>query len=82
MYINKREYTTEIYPFADEDTEPKDLAWQQIIQVFDMKPMLLHFGEVRWNGEFYTEQDFERLKLAFAKAFELAKAAKEAHKAA
>lgn len=77
MFIDRREFYTNIYPFADENAEAKTLAWQPTIHVFDTKPMFERFGEVRWNGEFYTEQDIQQLTIAFAKAFELAKAARE-----
>lgn len=77
MFIDHREFYTDIYPFADENTPARELGSQPSIHVFDTQPDSDRFGEVRWNGEFYTEQDIHHLTVAFAKAFDLAKAARE-----
>lgn len=78
MFIKPNELYTNIYPFADENTEAWELGSQPSIHVFDAHPDLDRFGAVTWSGNVYTEQDIAKLTAAFAKAFELAKAAKAA----
>lgn len=75
MFIKPNELYTAIYPFADENTPARQLGSQPSIQVFDKQPEFNRFGEVKWDGNFYTEEDIEQLTAAFAKALELAKAA-------
>ena len=77
MFIVRKEFYTDIYPFVDENTRPDVLAWQPSIHVFDTDEKSDNFGEVRWHGQEWTEAMFEKLTIAFAKAFELAKAARE-----
>jgi hypothetical protein len=68
MYINKSNFVTEIYPFADTEAES---YFTSCIRVSRQD------GRVWWNGQDWTPEDaalyLEQLRAGFDKAFELAK---------
>lgn len=68
MHIDQREKSTFIYPLNDEkDSRDK----REYIEI--KRPS----GVVIYSNILWTEAMFEKLTAAFAKAFELAKAARE-----